>query len=175
MPKVLIIDDDESFRGLLVTTMIKLGFEVLQAPSGGVGVQLARSQRPDVILCDVNMSGADGLLTLYALRRDEQLSSLPFILMSGSPILSTRVPGIDRGADGALAKPFTSEQLLSAINRALGGQGQRREQAAKQLSKPGAAGADSGGLLTPLRKILDATDLIRSSHQHLQIQEVLGL
>src|SRR5213594_2785582 len=72
MSKVLIIADDGSIRAFLAATLIKLGFEVLQAPSGGAGVQMAREQPPDVILCDVNMAGADGLLTLYALRRDEQ-------------------------------------------------------------------------------------------------------
>src|SRR6266545_2201600 len=103
MPKILVIDDDEAFRGYVIMLLEKQGFDVLQAPSGAIGVQLARSHFPDLILCDVNMGGIGGKLTLYALRRDPQIASIPFILMSGFLSSGTAPPGIERGADAFLA------------------------------------------------------------------------
>src|SRR5436190_24365158 len=119
MAKILVIDDDEAFRASLTTILEKKGFEALQAATGAVGVQLARTQLPDVILCDVNMGGVGGNLTLYALRRDPQIASIPFILMSGFLSSGDAPPGIERGADGFLAKPFSTEKLLSTIERCL--------------------------------------------------------
>src|SRR2546425_4450546 len=93
MPKILVIDDDDSLRGMLVSTLEKNGFETLQAASGAVGVQLARTHLPDLVLCDVNMGGVGGNLTLYALRRDPTIASVPFILMSGFAYAGDTPPG----------------------------------------------------------------------------------
>src|SRR5688572_15144394 len=119
MPKILVIDDEEAFRASLMAILEHKGFEVLQAASGAIGVQLARAHLPDVILCDVNMTGVGGNLTLYALRRDPQIASIPFILMSGYVSSGTAPPGIERGADGFLAKPFSTEKLVSTIQGCL--------------------------------------------------------
>src|SRR6266498_3035036 len=113
MPKILVIDDEEAFRGSLITILEKSGFDVLEASSGAVGVQLARTHLPDLILCDVNMGGVGGNLTLYALRRDPQIASIPFVLMSGFSSSGATPAGIERGADGFLAKPFSIEKLVS--------------------------------------------------------------
>jgi len=119
MPKILVIDDEEAFRDSLITILEKKGFEVLQASSGAVGVQLARTHLPDLVLCDVNMGGVGGTLTLYALRRDPQIASIPFILMSGYLSSGDAPPGIDRGADAFLTKPFSIEKLLSTVQACL--------------------------------------------------------
>src|SRR2546428_11444089 len=102
MPKILVIDDEDAFRGTLITIREKKGFDVLQAATGAIGVQLARTHLPDLILCDVNMAGVGGNLTLYALRLDPQIASIPFILMSGYLSSGDTPPGIQRGADGFL-------------------------------------------------------------------------
>src|SRR6266699_5952999 len=119
MPKILIIDDEEAFRGSLITILEKKGFDVLQAPGGALGVQLARTHVPDLILCDVNMGGVGGNLTLCALRRDPQIASIPFILMSGYISSGDTPPGIHRGADAFLTKPFSIEKLVSTIQACL--------------------------------------------------------
>jgi two-component system nitrogen regulation response regulator NtrX len=66
MAKILVIDDDDGLRRTLAATLGQQGFQVLQAPSGAKGVQLAREFHPDMILCDVFMEGADGRLTLFS-------------------------------------------------------------------------------------------------------------
>jgi DNA-binding response OmpR family regulator len=119
MAKILIIDDDENFRGTLIATLEKHGFTVFEAPGGARGVQLARDLRPDVILCDVNMDGADGRLTLFALRRDPEVASIPFVLMSGQDLSGEALPGTGRGADGFLVKPFPQKKLIATIEGCL--------------------------------------------------------
>src|SRR6266853_3439580 len=119
MPKILVIDDEEAFRASLMAILEHKGFDVLQAATGAIGVQLARTHLPDLILCDVNMAGVGGNLTLYALRRDPQIASIPFILMSGYLSSGDAPSGIERGSDGFLAKPFSTEKLLATIHGCL--------------------------------------------------------
>jgi two-component system sensor histidine kinase/response regulator len=177
MPKILVIDDEEAFRGYLITMLEKKGFDVLQAPSGAIGVQLARTHLPDLILCDVNMGGVGGNLTLYALRRDPQIASIPFILMSGFLSGADTPPGIERGADGFLSKPFSIEKLVSMIQGCLG-EPEPTSAAAKGLSarpQDMASLDSSSGLLETLRRILDITRLIGSTGRPLQPKETFDL
>ena len=177
MPKILVIDDEETFRGSLITILEKKGFEVLQAASGAIGVQLARTHFPDVILCDVNMTGVGGNLTLYALRRDPQIASIPFILMSGYVSSGETPPGIERGADGFLGKPFSTEKLLATIHGCLS-----KPERATVVAKDSSGGSrvmarldPSSGLLVTLSRILDITQLIGNTGRPLQPKEIIDL
>ena len=177
MPKILVIDDEEAFRDSLITILEKKGFEVLQASSGAVGVQLARTHLPDLVLCDVNMGGVGGTLTLYALRRDPQIASIPFILMSGYLSSGDAPPGIDRGADAFLTKPFSIEKLLSTVQACLS----RSEPKRVSSNLSGGASHDmasidaSAGLLEIVIRILDITGLIGDSGQPMQPKETIDL
>ena len=177
MPKILVIDDEEPFRASLMAILEQKGFEVFQAASGAIGVQLARTHLPDVILCDVNMTGVGGNLTLYALRRDPQIASIPFILMSGYLSSGETPPGIERGADGFLSKPFNTEKLLATIHGCLS----KREQApvVARDSSDGSLGLasldSSSGLLVTLSRILDITQLIGNTGRPLQPKEIIQL
>ena len=177
MPKILVIDDEEAFRGWLITILEKKGFEVLQAPGGALGVQLARTHVPDLILCDVNMGGVGGNLTLYALRRDPQIASIPFILMSGYVSSGDAPPGIDRGADDFLTKPFSIEKLLSTIQRCLS-----TPESTRVLAKQSSGGSQdmagsesSSGLLETVSRILDITRLIGNTGRRMQLKETTEL
>jgi len=175
MPKILVIDDDEAFRASLTTILEKKGFETLQAATGAVGVQLARAHLPDVILCDVNMAGVGGNLTLYALRRDPQIASIPFVLMSGFVSSGEAPPGIERGADDFLTKPFSTEKLVATIQRCL-------SQPAPVVAENSPGGSlvmgsldPSSGLLVTLSRILDITQLIGNTGRPLQAKEIIVL
>ena len=119
MAKLLVIDDESAFRRSLVATLEKRGYEVIEADSGAEGIRLAREKSPDLILCDVNMGGVSGHLTLYALRRDPAIANIPFVLMSGIAFGGEELPGTGRRADGFLGKPFATEKLLTTIERCL--------------------------------------------------------
>src|SRR5947208_1755184 len=109
--KILVIEDDESFRATLVATLEEQGFEVLQASTGAQGVQIARTEEPNLILCDVELQGVGGNLVLYAVRRDPKIASIPFVLMSGFAIMEVAPHASEKGADAFLAKPFSPTRL----------------------------------------------------------------
>src|SRR5437870_1623117 len=115
MAKVLVIEDDGPFRATLIASLQKKGFEVIEAADGADGIKLAHAQQPDLILCDVNMSGADGYLTLHSLRHDPKLGAIPFLLMTGQPHDAGMRQAMELGADDYLAKPFSNKQLFAAI------------------------------------------------------------
>jgi len=175
MPKILVIDDEEALRGTLIAILEKRGFDVLEAPSGAVGLQLARAHLPDLILCDVNMGGVGGNLTLYAMRRDPQIASIPFVLMSGLSSSGCVPPGMERGADGFLAKPFSANKLISSIQ---GWLSKPPAPAAALDSTSGSrstASVDSSGLLEKLNRILHTTELIGNAGLRLQPKEIMDL
>ena len=83
MKKILVIDDEEWLRDMVQLALRQKGFEVIQAENGTLGIEAARKELPDLILCDVNMERVDGYLTLSALRSEPATASMPFILMTG--------------------------------------------------------------------------------------------
>src|SRR5437762_13597093 len=107
MNKILIIDHDEASRAALAVTLQQQGFEVLQADTGVQGVQIARNESPNLILCDIELQGLGGNLILFAVRRDPQLAAIPFVLMSRYALSEASPQGIDHDADAFLAKPIT--------------------------------------------------------------------
>ena len=174
MPKILVIDDDETLRRTLTATLEKNGFEVLEAATGATGVHLARTHLPDLVLCDVNMAGVGGHLALYALRRDPKIASIPFVLMSGFLASAGTPPGTERGADGFLAKPFDPEKLLSTIREAMSSQGPGAED--RRDESPAIADTNSApGLLQPLNQVLKITGLLRTSRQPMSSKDISNM
>lgn len=134
MKKVLVIDDEEP---LLVTVRMALrekGYNVVEAESGEKGVELARKELPDVILCDVNMKPMDGYATLAALRKEPITAFIPFILMTGFADDTGMRYGMELGADDYLAKPFSIDALYAAVETRLKKAEMLQEQAEKKLS-----------------------------------------
>ena len=112
-PRVLLVDDDRQYiRG----TGIRLraaGFDVVAACDGRIGLDLATSEHPDVIVLDVQMPGMDGLAVLAELRRREQTRHVPVLMVSAC--VDRREAALDQGARHFLEKPLDSRTLISAI------------------------------------------------------------
>lgn len=117
--RILVIDDERACRKLVCQALTRHGMEVMTAENGQSGVELARSQFPDLILCDVNMEGGDGYMALEALRQDPATAMIPFILMTGLADRSGMRRGMELGADDYLSKPFTVPELLGAVSARL--------------------------------------------------------
>src|SRR5436189_5507357 len=83
MQKILIIDDEEWLREMVHVALHQQGFDVIEAPDGAKGIELARKDLPDLSLCDVNMEKMDGYEALSSLRDEHGRLALPFILMTG--------------------------------------------------------------------------------------------
>lgn len=134
MKKILVIDDEAELREMMVVALQQRGFEVVEATNGVTGVELARSETPDLILCDVNMGEMDGYSTLSSLRSGPTTNSIPFILMTGMADNAGMRHGMELGADDYLAKPFTISDLYAAVEARLKKAQALREEAEKKLS-----------------------------------------
>jgi len=142
---ILVIDDDNEIRSVVVTTLAQSGFSVREAKDGRVGIQMILAQKPDLIVCDVRMPGMDGFRTLSAIRKFPATAAIPLILMSGSNSMDRDGfrRGMVSGADDFLLKPFTPAELIEAVESRLARQKDlqteawktRDENAIQQMSK----------------------------------------
>lgn len=134
MKKILIIDDEEWLREMMLLALRQRDFEVVEAENGEKGIELARRDLPDLILCDVNMDKVDGYLTLSSLRSEPTTASIPFILMTGLADQAGMRHGMELGADDYLPKPFTIEALYAAVDARLKKAKTVREEAERKLA-----------------------------------------
>ena len=115
MKKILVIEDEPEMRRNLATILKLEKFSVVQAENGRAGIDLARKETPDLILCDVMMPEMDGHAVLKALRQDSKLVTTPFIFLTAKGEKADFRSGMDLGADDYLTKPVVKDDLLSAI------------------------------------------------------------
>jgi DNA-binding response OmpR family regulator len=119
MKRILIIEDEpEMLRNL--TTLLRLEkFRPLPAENGSLGVDLAKKQKPDLILCDVMMPGLDGYGVIAALRADAETVTIPFIFLTAKAEKLDIRAGMNLGADVYITKPVAKAELLAAIRSRL--------------------------------------------------------
>src|SRR5436309_1402419 len=134
MKRILVIDDEEWLREMIQLALRQKGYEVIEAENGAVGIEKARKNLPDLILCDVNMEKVDGYLTLSSLRGDPATAAIPFILMTGLADNAGMRHGMELGADDYLPKPFTIDGLYAAVETRLRKAQALREEAEKKLA-----------------------------------------
>ena len=134
MKRILVIDDEEWLREMMRMALSQRGFEVAEAVNGVEGIELARRELPDLILCDVNMEKMDGYSTLSSLRGEPATASIPFILMTGLADQAGMRHGMELGANDYLPKPFTIEALYAAVDARLKQAKVVREEAERKLA-----------------------------------------
>ncbi len=117
--RILIIDDDISFRDLLRIHLSAAGYQVQVAEDGVTGGRALLAQAPDLIVSDVNMPFLDGFELLSLLRSDAETASIPVILLSGRSDGDTMAKAVELGAADFLTKPVTRDQLLESIEACL--------------------------------------------------------
>jgi diguanylate cyclase (GGDEF)-like protein len=119
MTTILVIEDVEALREEIMETLSYEGFDVLGAENGVVGVQVAKTYLPNLIICDIAMPELDGYGTLVALRQEPKTSMIPFIFLTAMTEKADMRQAMQLGADDYLTKPFTSVELLGAISSRL--------------------------------------------------------
>ena len=117
--KILVIEDEAETLENLVLMLEMEGFTAFSAPNGLLGIQTAKRELPDVIVCDVSMPEVDGYGVLEALRADKVTVSIPFIFLSAKGDKKDLRAGMNLGADDYLTKPASAEELLAAIRTRL--------------------------------------------------------
>jgi DNA-binding response OmpR family regulator len=114
--RVLVVDDEDAVREMLEYGLRQAGFDVKTVPDGGALFAALSTWRPDVIVLDVMLPGADGFTLLPSVRR---LTDVPILMLSAKTETAEKVTGLSRGADDYLGKPFALEELIARVNSAL--------------------------------------------------------
>lgn len=117
MSRVLVVDDEAAICWGIARLCEGMGLDVQSAPSAEQGLELARSWRPDVLVLDVRLPGADGLSAMSAFR--DVIGLAPVIVITAFGDLATAVRAIEQGAFEYVLKPFDLQEIRSAIARAL--------------------------------------------------------
>lgn len=116
MNRILVIENEEELRNNLIDLLEVEGFQVLKAADGTEGIQIARSELPDLILSDIMMPGLNGYDVLNALLNGSETATIPFIFLTSKATMNEVRAGMNLGADDYITKPFASKELLRAIN-----------------------------------------------------------
>ncbi|TAE99042.1 MAG: EAL domain-containing protein [Oscillatoriales cyanobacterium] len=119
MLKILVIEDDELIRETLVQLLESHSYRVIVAENGRFGVQMALSEIPDLILCDVQMPEIDGYDVLRTLRQNSLAATIPFIFLTAQSAKTDFRRGMELGADDYLTKPFTRVSKRLTITQPL--------------------------------------------------------
>jgi DNA-binding NarL/FixJ family response regulator len=115
MKTILIIEDEPEMRRNIAALLRYKDYQPISAENGRIGVEVARRERPDLILCDVTMPELDGYAVLQALRADMQLAVVPFIFLTAKGEKEDLRSGMNLGADDYLTKPVGNDDLVRAI------------------------------------------------------------
>jgi DNA-binding response OmpR family regulator len=174
MKKILVIDDEEWLREMVQMALRQRGYEVIEAADGAAGIDKARKETPDLILCDVNMDKVDGYLTLSSLREQSTTASIPFILMTGLADNAGMRHGMELGADDYLPKPFTIDALYAAVEARLRKAQTVRQEAEKKLAdlRDNISLALPHELRTPLNGILAYGEILAQESATMPPQEI---
>ena len=120
MTKVLLVEDNEMNRDMLSRRLIRRGFQVVFAMDGQQGIDLARSERPDIILMDMSLPVIDGWEATRRLKADDATRSVPVIGLTAHAMSGDREKAIEAGCDDYDTKPVELDRLIGKIERLLG-------------------------------------------------------
>ena len=112
-PKILVVDDDQPILTLMQKLLHEFRFEAVLASSGAAAIELARDERPDLILLDMKMPNMSGEQAIQAIRAEPGLGGVPILILSGEPVSRHEIEQV--GANGAVQKPFDLDDLIHKI------------------------------------------------------------
>jgi DNA-binding response OmpR family regulator len=130
--KILVVEDEPDLLDLVVYNLKKEGFKPVRAETGEKALELARDERPDLILLDLMMPGLDGLEVCRRLRASEATADIPIVMVTARAEEGDAVLGLSMGADDYVKKPFGVKELLARVRSVL----RRAGAVADPASKP---------------------------------------
>lgn len=177
MKKILIIEDEEYIREGAALLLEDQGFATITAEDGAIGIDMALSEAPDLILCDVMMPNIDGYGVLYRLRQEPTTAGIPFIFLTAKVDRTSVRMGMDLGADDYLTKPFTLDELVGAVNTRLEKQARQIQETESKLEvlRRSIIYALPHELMTPLNGILGPAELLMQMFDILSKEEIVEM
>ena len=118
--RALIIDDSKTVVVTLRKILVSTGYTTLEAFDAESGIELAKSESPDVIFLDIVLPGMNGFAALRVLRRDPITKDIPIIMMSSNEQATEQFFGERIGADDFMKKPFAREEVFSRLDKLVG-------------------------------------------------------
>ena len=119
MTRILIIEDNYPNRDILSRRLIREGYEVIAAEDAEAGIQMARDQKPDLILMDLGLPKMDGWQATSNIKEDEQTASIPVIALTAHALPTDREKALEAGCDDYDTKPIDFPRLFGKIEAVL--------------------------------------------------------
>jgi len=119
MAKVMIVDDSPTEVHVLTTMLAKNGHEVITAASGEDGVEMAKTEQPDLILMDVVMPGMNGFQATRQISKNDETASIPVIMVTTKDQETDKVWAMRQGAKDYIVKPVQEKALIEHVNMVL--------------------------------------------------------
>jgi len=174
MAQILVIEDEISIRNNIAETLEFNNHVVRTADCGTHGLDMAYNYQPDLIICDIMMDDLDGYAVLKGVRTNTQTATTPFIFVTAKADRNSMRAGMELGADDYLTKPFTTHELLTAVESRLdrhqlisAASGVRLDQVREKLNT-----MISRELQEPLESVNMIVDVISRQIGHLSREEV---
>ena len=117
--RILIVEDQEDNRTILRDVLSTVGYELIEALNGKDGVRLAQSERPDLILMDIQLPKMDGYEATQQIKSIAELKTVPIIAVTSYALSGDEAKARAAGCDGYIAKPFSPRELLAKIRKYL--------------------------------------------------------
>ena len=117
--KIIVVEDEPDLVDVVTYNLEREGYSVLASQRGDEGLNLIRSEAPDLVLLDLMLPGMDGLSICRQMKSDSSMREIPIIIASAKGEESDVVIGLEMGADDYLAKPFSPRELLARIRAVL--------------------------------------------------------
>jgi CheY-like chemotaxis protein len=155
--KILLVEDNEMNRDMLSRRLAKRGYAVVMAVDGAEGVDMARSESPDLVLMDMGLPVMDGWTATRHIKADPTTARIPVVALTAETTEGDREKCLEAGCDDYDTKPVDLERLIGKIEALLGGLPPAPE-------KPSPASL-SHDLLTPLNAIIGYTELLAERSQ----------
>ncbi len=132
MRKVLVVDDEPVLVETIAYNLEQAGYEVMTAADGASALEVARRERPDLVILDIMLPEMDGLEVCRLLRRENSTATTPIMMLTAKGEEIDKVVGLEVGADDYVTKPFGRRELLARVKALL----RRAEYAAHSEERP---------------------------------------
>jgi len=117
--KILVVDDEDHIRELMKFNLEKNGYKVISCGDGTEALKLAKGEKPDLVLLDVMLPGIDGYDVCKEIRRDNDISNIPIIMITAKSEELDKILGLELGADDYITKPFSIRELTARVKAVL--------------------------------------------------------
>jgi DNA-binding response OmpR family regulator len=131
--KILIVEDEQTLQETLAYNLKRQGYEVITAGDGALALEIAREQRPDLIILDIMLPGIDGFEVCRVLRQE---MNTPVLMLTARDDEIDRVVGLEVGADDYMTKPFSMRELMARVKAMLRRVRMMREEMTQAAPQP---------------------------------------